>query len=295
MPISLPPVSRRRFLFNSALLAAGAVMTRSRLSFAAEAERPRRIILLSDTHIGGGSLANVLHRHCVPNLRQVVDAIRELPTRPARVLVNGDCAYYVGGREDYRQLLDLLQPIREIDVPVHLALGNHDNRVNFRMALPSIASPLLDRQITVIEEPHADLYLLDSLHVTNDDTGRLGETQLDWLARHLDARPDRAAIVFAHHPAESLDDRQNILEILSPRHQVKAFFFGHTHDWSVTRDRGDGLHLVNLPPTSYVFHSDRPLGWVDLQLTSSGAKLGLVSLDPTHPQHAEQHELTWRS
>src|SRR5207247_10872952 len=54
-----------------------------------------------------------------------------LPKRPAGVFLTGDCAYSQGESGDYAVLSDLLDPIREAQMPVHLALGNHDQREHF--------------------------------------------------------------------------------------------------------------------------------------------------------------------
>ena len=80
--------------------------------------------------------------------------------------------------------------------------------------------------------------------------------------------------------------------MLLPRRQAKALFFGHTHDWTV-RER-EGLHLVNLPPTAYVFFEGKPSGWVDLRLGEAGGVLELRCLDRNHRQHGERVELAWR-
>jgi predicted phosphodiesterase len=75
---------------------------------------------------------------------------------------------------------------------------------------------------------------------------------------------------------------------------VKAFIFGHTHDWQIeTHD--SGVHLINLPPTGYVFKEGRPNGWVRATLARDGMEIELRSLDQHHPAHAQVKQLTWRA
>jgi predicted phosphodiesterase len=81
--------------------------------------------------------------------------------------------------------------------------------------------------------------------------------------------------------------------VLAPRHHVKLAVFGHTHDWRVSQHES-GIHLVNLPPTAYVFKTGRPSGWVRATLTADGAEFELRSLDPKHPEHAQVHGMKWR-
>jgi hypothetical protein len=74
---------------------------------------------------------------------------------------------------------------------------------------------------------------------------------------------------------------------------VKALIFGHTHDW--TSEQLEGVHLVNLPPTAYVFTAGRPNGWVDAYVRDDGMSLELRSLDEKHPEHGQKVELKWRA
>ena len=110
----------------------------------------------------------------------------------------------------------------------------------------------------------------DSLRETNDIRGSLGEAQLRWLLRRLDASHERPAIVALHHNLDSapssigLLDTDQLLDALKLRKQVKAVIFGHTHDWQV--HQWAGIHLINLPPTAYVFDPSRPRGFVDANI-----------------------------
>jgi len=112
--------------------------------------------------------------------------------------------------------------------------------------------------------PARQLVVLDSLEATNSTPGLLGEEQRAWLARALDENSDKPALVVVHHnltpPGDSnpsLKDSEQLLEIIRPRRHVKAYIFGHTHDWGIKQD-ASGIHLVNLPPTAYVFTEGKP-------------------------------------
>ena len=131
--------------------------------------------------------------------------------------------------------------------------------------------------------------------------GVVGPDQLAWLGKTLDAHPGKPALVMVHHnPQESPDrklggltDTAALFDVLSPRRQAKALFFGHTHRWEHAK-RDDGLYLVNLPAVAYVFKPDQPSGWVDCRLGTKGATLELRTLDANHPWAGQRIPMRWR-
>ncbi|MBX3414418.1 MAG: metallophosphoesterase [Pirellulales bacterium] len=304
MPIHLPPLTRRRFLAGT--LAAGAAALTPRLSWGRTLEvDPHRFALFSDTHISEVRDTVHLGANMAENLARAGSEALAGLRRPAAVLINGDCAFLQGKPGDYEVLVRLLEPIRTAGVPVHLALGNHDQRDHFwnsaqlAAADDAAARPVENKQVSIIESARANLFQLDSLDQTNVTPGRLGEQQLQWLAEALDAHADKPAIIFGHHqPVKGgagmgLKDTDALFEVLVPRRQVKAYIFGHTHHWQVKK--WDDIHLVNLPPTAYPFVKSDPNGWVELALLEQGATLELHTLDPTHKANGERVELPWRA
>jgi 3',5'-cyclic AMP phosphodiesterase CpdA len=217
--------------------------------------------------------------------------------------VDGDLAYQKGLAPDYQRFGSLIETVRAA-APIHLSLGNHDDRQNFWSAFPQDAPPhsqQLHRQATVFSTARANWFLVDSLDLTNHTPGEIGVVQRDWLARELEQRPDRPAIVVGHHNLQfdgdkliGLRDSGEFADLLARHPQVKAFVFGHTHDWHV-ETHPSGVHLINLPPTAYVFQAGRPSGWVWATLHRDGAEFELRSLDKQHPEHGQVKQLTWRT
>ncbi len=301
MPVVLPPVSRRRFLFRSAA-AVGASLLPRWLHAAEIPIDPHRIALLSDIHLSGNP--DFVHKSGVNPYQSFLQAREEilaLRPRPSVALVNGDCACLLGLPEDYAIVREAVHPIREAGIPLYLAMGNHDQRESFWTAFPSDQSRLpemTDRQISVFSTPRANFFMLDSLIDTNKTPGFLGDDQLKWLARELDAKRDKPALVFVHHQPDfrpkiaGLIDTRAIYDVILPRKQVKALVFGHTHDWNSFVE--EGVHCVNLPATAWNFKPGQPRGWVDLTLGENGATFELRSLDPTHPEHGDVVEAKWR-
>jgi 3',5'-cyclic AMP phosphodiesterase CpdA len=234
------------------------------------------------------------------NLEACVSEVLGQARKIAGVIVNGDCAHISGLQADYETLRPLLQPLTEAQIPVHLLMGNHDDRVTFAAAMGRAAATVVEsRFVAVQESPLVNWFLLDSLDEVNVTPGRLGEVQLAWLAKELDARTDKPAIVVVHHnivkepQITALQDSAALLALVRPRRQVKACFFGHIHHWEQTVDES-GLHVVSLPPTSYVFRPESPNGWVRAVPRRDGMDLELRCLNVRHPQHGEVKKLAWR-
>lgn len=301
MPIHLPPISRREFLNRSLLATAGLALNHELFADTKPLDSDFWA-LLSDTHLSADQMRQERGTNMAQNFKIVSDELVSLPKRPAGVFITGDCAFNSGQLEDYGTLTQLLQPIRENRMTVHLALGNHDNRERFWQALREEASakrPLADRQVALLRTRRANWFILDSLETTLSTPGLLGRPQLDWLAKGLDANPHKPALVLIHHNPWltgnlGLKDTPALLETIRPRKQVKAYIFGHTHTWKVDQDQS-GIHLINLPPVAYVFHDGDPSGWVRAVLRDKGMSLELRCVDQGHKQHGEKVELEWRS
>jgi 3',5'-cyclic AMP phosphodiesterase CpdA len=305
MPIHLPPLDRRKFLIGGA--AGAARLLTIGLSSAAETHGdPHRFALLSDAHIAAnpGEISQGVNMS--DNFRRVVREVVDSDVKPAAAFLNGDCAYHFGLIDDYHHLAGLLDPLRKAGLPVHLSMGNHDDRAHFAEAISSYrpeARPVEGRVVDVVAAERANWFIIDSLKKTNETPGELGNAQLAWLAKALDAHADKPAIILCHHNpdftelmhklAKGLIDTSALFDVLEPRKHVKAMIFGHTHCWFVARYKG--IHLINLPPTAYLFQPSRPNGWVAATLKDDGMNLVLHALDKKHAENGMTLDLKWRA
>jgi 3',5'-cyclic-AMP phosphodiesterase len=302
MPVILPQLSRRSFLKRAAL--AGAAVALAPEGFAGLFGKPRdphTFAFFSDTHLAADATLEHSGINMAKNLHDCVRELADWRVKPAAVIVNGDLAFRSGLPEDYARFGKIIHPVRAL-APIHLSLGNHDERENFWQAFPDDAAKpnsVPHKQAAVFASERANWFLLDSLDVTSQTPGEVGDAQLSWLKQELEARPDKPAIVVCHHPLDvtglmGLKDSIALEELLVRHRQVKAFIFGHTHNWQVTT-HPSGVHLINLPQTSYAFQTGRPSGWVRLTLARDGAEFELRCLDSHHPEHAQVKPLKWRA
>jgi 3',5'-cyclic AMP phosphodiesterase CpdA len=303
MPLHWPHVSRREFLGQAGGVAASVLVWRQGWAEDSRAD-PHSLALLADTHVPSDPATTARDVNMTNNLRQSLAEVMAHTPKVSGVVVNGDCAYLKGLPGDYQNLAQVVQPLVEANLPLHLTMGNHDNREALYAALSQqqpAAPPVEAKHVSVLETPKANWFLLDSLTKTDVVTGELGAAQLQWLAQALDARADKPALLVAHHnpqfePAANgdwggLKDARALFDLVAPRRQVKAYIFGHTHDWRLTK-LGD-VHLVNLPPVAYVFQAGRPNGWVHAMVQDGGLRLRLHCLDKAHALHQQTVELTW--
>ena len=303
MPITLPQLSRREFLKRAALAGAGAVLVPGCASLAGKLRDKNTFAFFSDAHVAADAALKNSGVNMADNLAACVRELTAWPVKPAAVIVNGDLAFKTGLPEDYAMFGKLFEPVRAL-APVHLTLGNHDERENFWHAFPHDAQQLNSvpqRQLAVFSSDRANWVLLDSLDKTNSTPGELGAAQLTWLDDALKARAEKPVIIVCHHNLQTpgwtdgLKAETPTLDELFARHRhIKAFIFGHTHNWNLSQHK-TGVHLINLPPTGYVFTTGRPSGWVRATLATDGMEIELRALDPVQPDHGKVKTLSWRT
>ncbi len=160
----------------------------------AEHPRPRHFLLhLSDPHLLGGPDPLYGAVDSEARLIQLFDEVRASGARPEAVIFTGDLADQ-GEPEAYAKLRAIVDPAcKALGAKVIWAMGNHDNRANFRTGL-------LDQPANDAPVDHS--YFINGLRVITLDTsvpgfhhGELSPDQLEWLAaRTGHPRPGR------HHP-----------------------------------------------------------------------------------------------
>lgn len=302
MPVHLASASRRAFM---AQLGGAVVCGPTLFGAAAAGQRVDgdRIAILNDTHIGE------FHAENAPVPRQLQETVAwlvGLERLPAAVIINGDLALSDGQPGDYRRFAKLISPLREAGIPVHLTLGNHDDREVFFRVMESETKtdpPVLSKHVGVVSLAKANLFLLDSLKGPRVTQGWLGQEQLQWLGQMLDAHPDKPALVFAHHNPRlggeekfypgGLEDSEALWDLLVSRPQVKAYVHGHLHQRSYSQHLG--IHIVDTPATSFVRRPEESTtGWTMGQLSADGCEFTTLTHAKGHAWDRKVERLGWR-
>ena len=253
-----------------------------------------RWALLSDTHVAADPENRYRGFFPYLNLQEVAAQIAD--KLPDRVVITGDLARLRGETGAYENFKTLLAPVAK-QRPIHLGLGNHDDREDFFQAFqsPTTADMAIEnKHVVETEAGPVRLIVLDTLLHVNVTTGELGQSQRSWLETFLRRCDNKPTILFLHHTLSSdLLDTRPLLEIIRPVGKVKAVVYGHSHKYEFSTDAG--IHLINLPATGFNFAGNQPVGWVEARLTKKGGEFTLHAIGGDRSADRQTQKLTWRA
>jgi len=147
----------------------------------AEYPHPGHVLLhLSDLHLVGGP--GTLHGSVDSSarLQEICQQIIASRIKPAAIIFTGDLADK-GELEAYKRLRVMIEPVCDaLGAKAIWAMGNHDNRANFRTAFMDAS------EASQPQDPVDRSYFVDGLRIITLDTtvpghhyGELSEAQLD--------------------------------------------------------------------------------------------------------------------
>lgn len=223
---------------------------------------------ITDLHIGFDR--DNPHELNVRRVNMVIDQLNAMQPKPSLLLVTGDLVENGDDREAYGHMKAL---VARWQGPVLWAIGNHDDRDSFRVALPDV--PVDPNGFIQYDTELGGIrwIVLDTL-----DPGRHGgmvcTKRAGWLKDRLAERRTVPTIVILHHPpvdtgidwmsALSCEAWVKRLErVLKPAKQVVGMIAGHVHRPIATSFAGKPLAVCA---------STAP--WVALDLED---------IDPKHP------------
>jgi len=289
-------MNRRQVLKAGLALAGGLAVLRPHRSSGQPPKDDAPWAFLSDTHIAADPENN--HRGFYPyrNLEKVLPQVAS--SRPEGLVITGDLARLTGHVGDYENARKLLAPIAD-ERPVYLAMGNHDDRANFRRVFEKPAGERHEpggRHVIAVDAGPVRFLILDSLMLTNETAGLLGKAQRTWLENHLRTSDDKPVILFVHHTVgdedDDLLDAPRLFALVKPANKVKAILYGHSHEYEFSER--DGIHLINLPATGYTFDDVQPVGWVEARLTGQGGDFVLHAIAGNTHADGQTTKLRWR-
>jgi 3',5'-cyclic AMP phosphodiesterase CpdA len=193
------------------------------------------IAQITDTHVsapGVSTCGGAVDSNA--RLAATIEKLNALTTRPDCVLITGDLADQ-GDPEEYAQFRDLVAPI---EIPVHLLIGNHDDRAVMSEHL-DVPAPLPGGWMQYVVDDHpVRLIMLDS----TSDVHHMAEfcdERLAWTRDRLAEDPDRPTLVAIHHPPFDTGIRfldamgpgwaGPLMALLAEHDNVQLVVSGHVH------------------------------------------------------------------
>jgi Icc protein len=262
-----------------------------------------RILHLADFHLPGspGKLLHGVNPHA--NLAAALAVIRKQVPAPDLIVLGGDLLED-GERSSYREVLDLF---KDLQVPVHAVLGNHDSLAGFRKTAQLVPGP---------DFPGYYSFDLKGVHFVmlhsacpGKEFGRLEEKQLLWLNEDLHRSSRKPVLVFLHHPPFDtgvgwldklrLANAREFWEIIPPyARNILGVFAAHLHLQHTSLYRG--VLAASCPAVSFQFSSnadspraalsEEPPGFNLIDLAGASLTLRTVRFCIPNPT-AEPHEV----
>jgi 3',5'-cyclic-AMP phosphodiesterase len=193
---------------------------------------PLKFIVLSDLHLGPpGDAVNGLDTGA--RTAEAVDIIARDHADAAFVLLAGDLADR-GEVAAYHHLRDLLAPL---PMPVHITLGNHDDREAFLSVFGQERDDPQGRVSTALDAGGHRIILLDTTE-PGLVGGWLCQGRLDWLEARLTEARDRPVILVQHHHANPLslpvdeiilENAEDYIAVLLHHPEIRTVIAGHVH------------------------------------------------------------------
>ncbi|NCO85705.1 MAG: phosphodiesterase [Rhodobacterales bacterium] len=243
-----------------------------------------KIVVLSDLHLlPEGELS--LGLDTSERLRAGVAAINARHGDADFCIIAGDLAD-LGQPDAYVRLRDILA---ELTVPVHITIGNHDDRANYLAVFGADKAAETGFIDKVIDAKGYRVILLDSAISFGRHDGRLEPEQLDWLADRLTEADDRPVIVVLHHHANPLrtavdgiilENGLDFADVLNTHSDIRQVIAGHVHYTSTAI--WQGIPFTTLAGNHY--NVTIPLGqpWQQPERLTGPAQMAVILADEAH-------------
>lgn len=196
------------------------------------------IVQFSDAHLVKDGAPAYGRIDTCAGLRRAVEHMVRLDAAVGGIdafVVSGDLTDH-GEREAYALFREITAPL---NAPIYVLPGNHDLREPMRAAFADGGYMPSHGQLDyAIDVGQATMIALDTL-CEGQPWGTLSAAQCAWLDDVLATRPDRAALLFLHHPpfatgighmdAIGLRDADALAEVAKRRSNLRLIGCGHVH------------------------------------------------------------------
>ncbi len=193
------------------------------------------IAQISDTHI---ALDTPDAERRIRDFERTIEDINALDPAPDVIVHTGDIVQN-GRLDEYARAAAILA---KADTPVHLMVGNKDDRGNLRTTFPEVCDLASNSDFISysLDDFPVRLVMLDTLN-PGSNKGDFCESRIAELKEMANTESKKPVAVFAHHPPFLVDEGPDPLHFESPeilqifRHELQRFdsaigiFCGHVH------------------------------------------------------------------
>ncbi len=183
------------------------------------------IAQITDTHISA-DFKQVQRVNVVENFEKTLKSI--CAYNPNLIVHTGDQCYIDSFSETFRWTKEKLE---ETGVPYFVIPGNHDNSCEMALAY-NMEKYLCERELYYSRDfEEGRIVFMDS------SRGYVSQKQLSWFEKQIDV--EQNCLIFIHHPMveavpymdmnHSLQNKDELLAIISKSKNVKGVFCGHYH------------------------------------------------------------------
>lgn len=191
-----------------------------------------KIIRLSDTHLLGDN-TNLFGTNPKFVLEKALESIQKNHSDAKFIVITGDLSHN-GRVESY---LELEEIIKNVDIPIHFILGNHDLKDNFNYVFDTCKEEEFVQYELVFGRK---VYLFLSTVVEMQEYGTMCDKRLKWLDDKLKTYIDKDVFIFMHHfPLDSnlpwmeenasFENKEDFWRTIVKYSNVKHIFTGHLH------------------------------------------------------------------
>lgn len=193
-----------------------------------------KIIQITDTHLMPRGI-NLHGLDPCKRLEACIVSINKYHSNAELCIITGDLADR-GDREAYHDLRVIL---KQLSMPYHLLIGNHDHRKIFSEVFPEAPHDEQGFIQQVLETPVGALLMLDTVE-HGEPWGSYCETRASWLKSQLELHKNKPVYLFMHHPPFAIgipvldrislrEDAKRIYQTVKDFSNIKHLFFGHVH------------------------------------------------------------------
>lgn len=193
---------------------------------------------LSDLHIRPQDAPHAFGRiDTNEHARRAFRKVMSHDPRPDMLIITGDLTD-CGRIEEYEILREML---KDIAVPVHLIVGNHDIRENFRQVFPEHSPSGDNGSFIQFALEHLPLRVigLDTV-IAGEGRGGLCSQRLHWLRKQLQQSPKMPTLLAMHHgpfqvgnafldSVRLIEGACELKEIVEANPQIVRILCGHHH------------------------------------------------------------------